>query len=69
MDQLHELEFTLLLPTTPKHNFYDISFFSIVELDPLFMPCLIVFLVMDAMFWCSEHKLLRMLCEHVSIHV
>jgi hypothetical protein len=32
---------------TPKHGFYDKSYSIIVELDPLFMPCLIFFLVMD----------------------
>jgi len=69
MDQLHELEFILLLPTTPNHGFYDMLFFTLVESDLLFMPCLIVCLIMDYMFWCNEHALFQMLCEHVFVHL
>jgi hypothetical protein len=52
-----------------KTWFYDMSFSIIVELDPSFVPCLIIFLVMDAMFWCNEHTFLQMLCEHVFAHM
>jgi len=69
MDQLHGLKFILLLPTTPYHGFNDMSFFTLVELNLLFMPRLIVFLIMDDMFWCSEQKLFQMLCEHVFVHL
>jgi hypothetical protein len=69
MDQLHKLEFILLLLTTPNHGFYDMLFFTLVESNLLFMPCLIVFLIMDDMFWCSEQALFWMLCELVFAHL
>ncbi len=33
----------------PKHGFYDMSYLTIIELDLSFMPCLVIFKIMNAM--------------------